>query len=254
MRKRCFSCSIFISLHPKMSNDSFEFKQFIVHQERCAMKVGTDGTLLGAWADLQVDEGRVLDIGTGTGLIALMMAQRFPKCYVTAVDIDGDAVNQASDNVASSPFSDRIKVIQSDISYYEDAESFDTIVTNPPYFRMSLQCPDKQRTIARHSDTLSYANLMRSAWRLLKDEGQFSLIIPDDCKSELLSEAFLVGFFMAKEFAIRTTTMKKSPKRFLLEFRKYPVNEIIKKEVSLIDFSNLRTQWYQTLTNDFYIK
>lgn len=236
-----------------MSNGCFYFKQFVVHQERCAMKVGTDGTLLGAWADMLVEKGRVLDIGTGTGLIALMMAQRFPHCSVTAVDIDSAAISQASANVASSPFSNRIKVIQSDISSFEDVVGFDTIVTNPPYFCHSLQCPDKQRTLARHSDSLTYANLMTSSWRLLNHEGLFSLIIPDNCKSAILSEASLVGFFLTKEIAIKTTKGK-LPKRYLIEFRKHPVNQQLKEEFQLMDSVNLRSQWYQALTNDFYIK
>ena len=134
-----------------------------------------------------------------------------------------------------------------------NAIGFDAIVTNPPYFRQALQCPDKQRTIARHSDSLSYANLMSSAWRLLKDKGLFSLIIPDDCKSAILSEASLVGFFICKEIAIRTT-INKHPKRHLIEFRKHIVNKQIKMDVLLMDSANHRSQWYQNLTNDFYIK
>ena len=162
-----------------MANSFFKFQQFTVRQEHCAMKVGTDGTLLGAWAN----GGRsVLDIGTGTGLIALMMAQRFPEARVTAIDIDQAACLQAHDNVAASPFASRIQIVQADVADYE-AEPFDVIVSNPPYFVESLTCPDYQRTTARHTASLTYQTLMCSAFRLLSDEGRFSVIIPFDSRS-----------------------------------------------------------------------
>ena len=111
------------------------------------MKVGTDGTLLGAWASLGLPEGRILDIGTGTGLIALMMAQRFPQSLVTAIDIDAEAVGQARENVASSPFAGLIEVVQADVRSYQTECLFDAIVSNPPYFSHSLECPDGQREV-----------------------------------------------------------------------------------------------------------
>lgn len=111
-----------------MASQSFTFRQFAVHQDRCAMKVGTDGMLLGAWANVK---GNILDIGTGTGLIALMTAQRSPSSKVTAIEIDRDAAVQATENVASSPFSDRISVVQSSIQDYRPAMTFHTIVSNP---------------------------------------------------------------------------------------------------------------------------
>ena len=234
-----------------MSNDSFNFRQFTVHQSRCAMKVGTDGTLLGAWADVPSSKVRMLDIGTGTGLIALMLAQRAPEAMITGIDIDADAVCQASENVKASSFASRIQIMQADVVDYK-AESFDVIVSNPPYFVESLKCPDQQRTTARHTASLTYENLVRSAYRLLTDEGQFSVIIPFDCRSLLESEASLTGFFMSRICAVKTTPQKQA-KRYLIEFRKHPVPELDIKEGVLEMMPRVRSKWYQELTKDFYL-
>ena len=236
-----------------MRGDSFTFKQFVVRQERCAMKVGTDGTLLGAWAELAKADGRVLDIGTGTGLMALMMAQRYPKARVTAIDIDEMAVSQARENVARSPFADRIEVRQADVNAFEPTEMFDSIVCNPPFFNHALVCPDNQRTQARHTTSLSYQQLMAAAWRLLNEEGLFSVIIPNDFFRQLESEAHLAGFFLTRVFGVRTIEGKPI-KRYLIELRKNPQTEMIKKEVLIDDSPNVRSEWYRELTKDFYIK
>ena len=236
-----------------MGKDSFTFKQFVVRQERCAMKVGTDGTLLGAWAELAKADGRVLDIGTGTGLMALMMAQRYPKARVTAIDIDEMAVSQARENVARSPFADRIEVCQADVNAFESTEMFDSIVCNPPFFNHALVCPDNQRTQARHTTSLSYQQLMSAAWRLLNEEGLFSVIITNDFFRQLESEAHLAGFFLTRVFGVRTIEGKPI-KRYLIELRKNPHTEMIKKEVLIDDSPNVRSEWYRELTKDFYIK
>ena len=234
-----------------MSNDSFKFKQFTVHQSRCAMKVGTDGTLLGAWTNIPSVGGRMLDIGTGTGLIALMLAQRAPEAMITGIDIDTNAVSQAHENIEASPFASRIQIVQADVADYK-AEPFDVIVSNPPYFMESLTCPDHQRTTARHTASLTYQTLMHSAFRLLTDEGLFSVIIPFDCRSLLESEASLAGFFMSRICGVKTTPQKQ-PKRYLIEFRKHPVSELDITEGILETEPCVRSEWYQELTKDFYL-
>lgn len=236
-----------------MSRDSFTFKQFVVQQGRCAMKVGTDGTLLGAWAVLERNDGRILDIGTGTGLMALMMAQRYPEARVTAIDIDAAAVEQANENVQDSPFTERIQVSQADVNAFETLEPYDAIVCNPPYFDKALTCPDNQRTQARHTLTLSYRQLMAAAWRLLSDEGLFSVIIPNDYFQQMESEAHLAGFFQTRIYGVRTV-VGKPIKRYLIELRKHPKKELIKKDVMIESAPNVRSEWYQELTKDFYIK
>ena len=236
-----------------MSNDYFQFRQFVVHQQRCAMKVGTDGTLLGAWAAAPSGQCRILDIGTGTGLIALMMAQRFPEAEVTGVDIDEDAVAQADENVRLSPFSERIRICHLDILNFTDIIGFDAIVSNPPYFVDSLACPDDQRTIARHAVSLTYEQLMHQAYRLLKDAGRFSVVVPSDCRAKIEAAACLEGFFTTRVCLIKTTP-RKQPKRQLIEFQKHPVSELDISEGVIEVSPNVRSEWYQQLTKEFYIK
>ena len=236
-----------------MANGYFQFKQFTIRQQHCAMKVGTDGTLLGAWAQASAGICRVLDVGTGTGLIALMMAQRYPEARAIAIDIDEKAVFQAQENVSASPFADRIKVIEADVQTFEDSEKFDSIVCNPPFFEDSLVCPDPQRTEARHTVSLGYRQLMASAFRLLKDNGRFSVIIPADCRSRLESEAHLRGFFISRLCSVQTTPVK-APKRYMIEFAKHPVNEIDITNGILEQSPQIRSDWYRELTQEFYIK
>lgn len=236
-----------------MSNDYFQFRQFVVHQQRCAMKVGTDGTLLGAWAAAPSGQCRILDIGTGTGLIALMMAQRFPEAEVTGIDIDEDAVTQAVENVRLSPFSERVRIYRQDIVNFTDIIGFDAIVSNPPYFVDSLACPDDQRTIARHAVSLTYEQLMHLAYHLLKDEGRFSVVVPSDCRAKIEATACLEGFFTTRVCLIKTTP-RKQPKRQLIEFQKHPVSELDISEGVIEVSPNVRSGWYQQLTKEFYIK
>ena len=217
------------------------------------MKVSIDGTLLGAWAALERQNGRILDIGTGTGLMALMMAQRYQAARVTAIDIDEAAVLQATENVKDSPYAERIQVSQADVNSFESSEPYDAIVCNPPYFDKALTCPDNQRTQARHTLTLTYRQLMSAAWRLLSDEGLFSLIIPNDYFQQLESEAHLAGFFLTRVYGVRTITGKPI-KRYLIELRKQNNKELVKEEVVIDDLPNVRSKWYRELTKDFYIK
>ena len=121
----------------------FKFKQFEIHQDHCAMKVGTDGVLLGAWAP---GGKRILDVGSGTGLISLMMAQRFPEAQVLGIDMDGEACEEAAENVAACPFADRVEIECCRLQDYHSAESFDAIVSNPPFFLNSLKNPDSKRS------------------------------------------------------------------------------------------------------------
>lgn len=248
-------CTLRCTFDGEMSNSYFEFQQFTVRQDRCAMKVGTDGTLLGAWAEIPANKSRkrILDIGCGTGLIALMMAQRFPECEVIGIDIDEDAVAQACENVRLSPFSNRVVVRHYDIMKFNDTIGFDAIVSNPPYFVESLTCPDNQRTTARHTVSLTYEGLMKQAFRLLKDDGTFSVVIPSDNRSRIEAAACLEGFFMTRVCLVKTTPRKQA-KRQLIEFKKHPVIELIIENGIIDELPNIRSEWYQQLTKHFYIK
>ena len=225
-----------------MANDYFRFKQFTVHQGLCAMKVGTDGTLLGAWAR---GGRRILDIGTGTGLIALMMAQRYAEAHVTGIDIDDGAIEQARQNVASSPFAARVSINMLDVTAMPGEALFESIVCNPPFFVDSLHCPDDRRTMARHADTLSYRKLMASAQRLLTDDGELSVVIPFDCRQRLEAEAALAGLFKVRTCAVKTTPAK-APRRFLLAFRKHTA-PLEQSELVLC------SEAYKELTKEFFL-
>ena len=219
------------------------------------MKVGTDGTLLGAWAHVPEisRKVRILDIGTGTGLIAMMMAQRFTESQITGIDIDPEAVAQARMNVELSPFSSQISILQADVRTFQTEEAFDAIISNPPYFVDSLTCPDNQRTTARHAISLLYSELMKAAFRLLSPEGTFSMVLPTDCRSKMEAEAHLAGFFLSRLCMVKTTP-KKDAKRCLIEFTKLTVNEFVKEECIIEIEPGKRSAWYQNLISDFYLK
>jgi tRNA1Val (adenine37-N6)-methyltransferase len=237
-----------ISLWPIMANEYFKFKQFTIWQSDCAMKVGTDGTLLGAWAE---GGQKILDIGTGTGLIALMMAQRFPESYITGIDIDPAAVSQARINVAHSPFADHVEILEADAHDFNGA--FDAIVSNPPFFADSLISPDSRRSIARHSLSLTYKALFETARRLLTEQGIISVVVPFDYVLKVKSEAALSGFFLHRDWAVKTTPHK-NIRRFLLSFGLHSVRHIDAGVGVLEESPGQRSDWYRQLTEAFYIK
>ena len=156
---------------------NFTFKQFAVEQDDVAMKVGTDGVLLGAWADCEGAKN-ILDIGTGTGVIALQMAQRNPEAQIRAVEIDEVAAKRARANFDLSPWAERLTVEQSAVQEFEPSEKFDLIVSNPPYFVDSLLPPDAKRSTARHTHDLTFEELDSAVARLLSESGKFALILP----------------------------------------------------------------------------
>ena len=204
------------------------------------MKVGTDGVMLGAWAQ---GGKRVLDAGTGTGVVALMMAQRFPEAKVTAIDIDEGAVAQAKENVEASPFIVQVTVVRESVQEHQGL--YDAVVSNPPYFIDSLNAPNQQRNLARHTQTLTYAELMQAAWRLLTDDGELSLIVPFDYRQRMEDEATFVGFFPSRVCAIRTVEGKPA-RRFLLAFRKHPCER-------QYEITTIGDKHYQMLTEAFYL-
>lgn len=162
-----------------MSNDWFRFRKFLIKQDRCGMKVGTDAVLIGAWCDLNSCK-RILDIGTGTGIIALMCAQR-SNAMITGVEIDSLAAGQASENFQDSPWSERLKIVQGDIrDNMTGMNDFDMIISNPPYFKDSLQSKDPERNAARHEGSIDLKGLIDSATRLLSKKGRLNLILPYD--------------------------------------------------------------------------
>lgn len=235
--------------------DIFEYKQFTIVQANAAMKVGTDGDLLGA---LAAGGKRILDIGTGTGIISLMMAQRFPDAQITAVEIDDDAVLDADRNFKASPFADRITLVHSSFQdFLQKARadgslaSFDCVVCNPPYFHQSLECGSIGRTRARHTSSLPFPVLIQGAYELLTPEGVFSVCIPPEVYSYFTSECLIEGFW-PKDFYNIKSVPDKSPKRYILIHSK---NRVEKKEHTfcMLNADRTRSEWYKDITSDFHI-
>jgi tRNA1Val (adenine37-N6)-methyltransferase len=251
-----------------MPNDFFSFKQFTIHQERCAMKVGTDGVLLGVLSP--IDEGyvlssekeyseyKILDIGTGTGLVAIMLAQRTGgKAKISAVEIDSEAALQARENASNTPW--QIDVYNNSIQDFahECQEKFDLIVSNPPYFINSLKAPDKNRNTARHTDTLSFEDLVGSAEKLLADEGRFTVIIP--CSSENDFIEISKGSNLFAESIIRVLPKvgkeaKRSVITFVRDADKNNCNTNVTELVIETESRHCYTEEFKRLTADFYLK
>jgi len=161
-----------------MSNSWFQFKQFTVHQERSAMKVSTDACIQGAWTPLAPEVKTVLDIGTGTGLLALMLSQRQNRLVIDAAEIEPAAYQQAKQNMDNSPFSEGIHVHHTDIRYWDKPSKYDLLICNPPFFSNSLRSTDTQRRLARHDDSFSREDMALAIKRLMNPEGSASILLP----------------------------------------------------------------------------
>lgn len=236
-----------------MRRGGFTFKQFHIDHSRCAMKVGTDGTLLGAWAALPPHAKNILDIGTGSGLIAIMAAQRHPTAKITAIDIDKDCVMQATENAVASPWAERIEVIETPLQEYSPEEKFDVIISNPPYFADSMHSPDKQRTTARHTASLSFKELTDGVLRLLADDGLFAVILPT-AESELLLSASRGRLFTWRRCEVWSTP-ESGARRIILELKREPPKDLAQKEKIIIEQGerHVYSEEYKALTADFYL-
>ena len=232
-----------------MSNPYFQFKQFTVRHDRCAMKVGTDGVLLGAWAPLPAS-GHGLDIGTGTGLVALMAAQRAAAMQFTGIDIDKTAVAQARENVAASPFASRVHIEQCAVQDFRPGHLFQAILCNPPFFEESLLPPDAGRMAARHARLLTFQQLAESAARLLSADGLFSVVLPTAAIPTFRALCFDQGLHLRRRCDVCTTAAK-APKRTLACFSRTAIEPIA--ETLVLQQGNARTKAYRTLCKDFYL-
>ena len=215
------------------------------------MKVGTDGVLLGAWADVS-DAKRVLDIGAGTGLISLMVAQR-SNAEAVAVEIDADAAKEATMNFDESPWRDRLQVVNKDFIEYVDTctEKFDVIISNPPYFINSLESPDDKRTKARHTGTLSFEQLICGAEMLLSRSGHIYLITPSDAETVIDKIVEVRGLYVVgKTYVIPVVGAE--PKRILWDITRSK-SDIIIDSITIEIARHIYTDKYIDLTRDFYI-
>ncbi|KAB2859896.1 MAG: methyltransferase [Flavobacteriales bacterium] len=229
----------------------FQFKQFSIEQNLCAMKVGTDGVLLGAWTT--IPDGLVLDIGTGTGVISLMLAQRNANSIIHAIDIDKNAFLQSKSNFESSLWSDRIKAFHSSLQDFKPDKRYQLIVSNPPFFVNSSKSENEAKNTARHTDELSFDALLQSVASLLLPDGIFSVVLPFAVAQEFTELAKTHQLFLNRLCEVKPN-LAKPPKRALMEF------SLHKKELettALTIETNQRhvyTPAYQNLTKDFYLE
>lgn len=238
-----------------MSNSNFAFKQFTIRQEKCAMKVGTDAVLLGAWAKTY-GVRRILDIGTGTGVIALMLAQ---KCggLIDAIEIDKESFGEASANASASPWADRLHVHHislQDFARIQD-EPYDLIVSNPPYFNDSLPATEESRTKARHTILLPFTDLVECVARLLSKEGKFCVILPPREGEKFRELAALKGLHLTRLTRVKTTP-EKPEKRWLMQFAFTPKPQVSDSTL-ILEKDNLNaqhyTEEYRELTREYYL-
>lgn len=234
------------------SGTHFRFKQFSVAHDKTSHKVGTDGVLLGAWADVS-NAKEILEIGTGSGVISLIVAQRSDEeTKIEAVEIEKDAVDQAKENVKNSPWPEKIVVHHSSIQEFEPQKKYDLIISNPPFFIDSWLPPESKRSQARHTHTLTFPELINHSLRLLNSEGKLAVILPYQEALRFIGEAMRKNLFCVRRLNVQSRAHK-PVERVLLEFwqKQIPVHE---SSLVIHGNSNEWSEDYMTLTGEFYLK
>lgn len=236
------------------TDDTFQFKKFVITQRVAAQKVGTDGVLLGAWVDV-TDVRSALDIGTGTGLIALMLAQRLPQATITAVEIESAAAAEATANMQATPWAERLSVVEQSVQDFARASdvTFDLIVCNPPFFTGGALSPTRGRDTARHTIKLPNGDLLQAARRLLTPRGSLCVILP---KLEGLRFKDMAGGHYGLHCTRMTEVYGKADKsieRLLLEFSKQSDAPMHTDRLDIRDKSGDYSNAYRDLTSDFYV-
>jgi tRNA1Val (adenine37-N6)-methyltransferase len=234
-----------------MANPYFRFKQFRIQQDKCAMKVGTDGVLLGAWVSIQ-NADSILDIGTGTGLIALMLAQR-SEAIIDAIDIDKEATTQAIENGQNSPFGQRIHIFNTSLADYAKTQKrYELIVSNPPFFSNTLKSPEDKKNYARHTDSLTLEELIGYSSGLLTEQGRIAFILPFTQKEAIDSIVHKNQLHIIRQTIVYPTPSS-SPKRILtevsMEYRQETITDKLVIEVARHQY----TEEYIRLTKEFYL-
>ncbi len=239
-----------------MGSDIFKFKQFAVRQGNCAMKVGTDGIILGSWARIGDDCSRILDVGTGTGLVALMLAQRCDGALIDAVEIDQSACTEAAQNFAASPFGGRMQVFHSDFQTFSRLrrEKYNLIVSNPPYFNGTYKSENAQRMAARHMELLPSDDLIEGVLRVIEPScGRFVAIFPYTDAAVFIAKAAARGLYCNRILEVYPRA-ERSAKRFVGEFSMHSTSELITERLVISEEDSTYTEDYKGLTRDFYLR
>ncbi len=237
-----------------MSSKPFKFKQFTLNQDKCAMKIGTDAVLLGAWANVKNKPFSVLDIGSGTGVIALMLAQRSQAELIDALEIDGNAYEQCVENFENSQWSDRLFCYHASLNEFAEEidDKYDLIVSNPPFYQDNYKSDDTQRDLARFEDSMPFEHLISSASKLLSKNGVFSVILPSKEEAHFIDLASITNIFPNRILHIKGNSSTKIV-RSLIEFS-FTKSEIKVEELIIETSRHQYTQDYINLTKDFYLK
>ncbi|HHT5675707.1 tRNA1Val (adenine37-N6)-methyltransferase [Raoultella planticola] len=236
-----------------LPRNGFTFKQFFVAHDRCAMKVGTDGILLGAWAPI-AQVKHVLDIGSGSGLLALMLAQRTDdRVMLDAVELDEEAAAQARENVVTSPWGARIQVHLGDIQRWQPAQTrrYELIVSNPPFFAEGVPCATSQREQARYTTTLDHVTLLTCAAELITEEGFFCVVLPVDIGNTFVQRAQTMGWHLRLRTDVAETEMR-PPHRVLLAFSP-TAGECFSDRLIVRGPEQQYSEGFTALTQDFYL-
>lgn len=235
-----------------MKDAAFRFKQFTVQQDRCGMKISTDGVVLGAFAG-RGNPKNILDIGAGTGVVSLMLAQRFPEAMITGIEIDKDASEQASENVLQSPWSNRVRIINQSLQEFQKqhGDKFDLIVSNPPYFPKHLPSTDQKRNLALHNDSLTFGELAKGILKLMKHDGYFWLILPPEQMGSINKIFDFLGINIVEKLNLRDK-QKKNIIRIIQAFT-YSKVEIKKTDIHIKDEAGKYSKDYSDLLNEFLI-
>ncbi|MFO7669732.1 MAG: methyltransferase [Bacteroidales bacterium] len=237
-----------------MPNTWFQFKQFTIQQEKTAMKVGTDGVLLGAWASVPGPGSRVLDVGTGTGLIALMIAQRTREVMVDALEIEPSSARQAKENFQNSPWKERLNAIHSSFQDYSSRcqYRYDLIICNPPFFSGSQKTPSKEKNLARHDDSLSLGDFLKSSVSIMKETAVISLILPVQKETQLL-DLILEHQMYCNRKTLVVPSPGKPANRVLLEFSFHPGKNQEDDLTIETGGRHIYSDRYKNLTDEFYL-
>lgn len=235
----------------------FKFKRFVIEDDTSSMKVGTDGVVLGALADCGRAPSRILDVGTGCGVISLILAQRFPDSLIDAIDIDEGSVRESAFNFSNSPWKENLTSLHCNFADYQNLDElkggYDLIVSNPPYFQNSLKGPDSQRNIARHTDELPLDLLFRGISKLLDDRGTFVGILPYDGFESRVEMASREGLFLKRVVKISNRPSSRLV-RVVFWMMKDEPDSVVDEVVSIRDEKNDYSDWYYFLTRDYYYK
>ncbi len=226
----------------------FRFKEFSIIQDRSAMKVGTDAMLLGSFIESN-QKGNCLEIGTGTGVISLMIAQRSPELRITALEIDSESLEEAIQNFQNSPWKDRVEGVLCNFLEYSTSERFDLIVSNPPYFENGLLNESKRKAFSRHEASLPLINLFQKSKELLTENGVFALILPFQTSKKWIENGLKMKLYCFKEIIIYGKL--NLPKRSILFFSKEN-KKIMNEELIIRNLDDMYTDEYKRLTIDFH--